>query len=117
MYKIAIILYITCFSIYILFSRQPDYFDGELTKATMHFIYEKSTGKPEPYAFYTINKKELAILANSQIYPKSPLDKLITKTSEINRNQFTYTRLLHCYTINDIYCTHGLLVMCYDDEL
>jgi hypothetical protein len=29
----------------------------------MHFIYEKSTGKPEPYAFYTINKKEYLINA------------------------------------------------------
>ena len=64
MYKIAIILYLTCFSVYILFSRQPDYFDGELTKATIHFIKDKSTGKQEPYAFYTLNKNEYSVDAS-----------------------------------------------------
>ena len=56
MYKIIVALYITCFGLYILFSRQPDYFDGEKTKALIHFIKDSATGKLYPAAFYTINK-------------------------------------------------------------
>lgn len=32
MYKAAILLYIICFFCYILFSRVPDYFDGDFTR-------------------------------------------------------------------------------------
>jgi hypothetical protein len=64
MYKIAIILYLTCFSLYILFSRQPDYFDGELTKATIHFIKDSATNKILPYAFYRTDKKDYSVNAD-----------------------------------------------------
>lgn len=64
MYKIAIILYLTCFSLYILFSRQPDYFDGEITRATIHFIKDSSADKPDPYAFYRTDKKDYAVKAS-----------------------------------------------------
>jgi hypothetical protein len=64
MYKIAIILYLTCFSVYILFSRQPDYFDGEHTIATIHFIKESGQNDLTPYAFYTLNKKNYSINAS-----------------------------------------------------
>lgn len=32
MYKIAAILYVVCFILYVLFSRVPDYFDGDFTR-------------------------------------------------------------------------------------
>lgn len=35
MYKTATILYLVIFSLYILFSRQPDYFDSEFTRGTI----------------------------------------------------------------------------------
>jgi len=35
MIKSAIILFITCFFIYLPFSREPDYFDSEITPATI----------------------------------------------------------------------------------
>ena len=56
MYKLIITLYITCFGLYVLFSRQPDYFDGEKTKGTIHFIKDSITSKPHPVAIYTLNK-------------------------------------------------------------
>jgi hypothetical protein len=49
---IVIILYIVCFGCYVLFTRQPDYFDGEFTSGTIiktskqtlvQYLYE---GKP-----------------------------------------------------------------------
>jgi len=54
--KIVIGLYITCFGLYVLFSRQPDYFDGEKTKATIHFTKDSATGKLYPAAVYKINQ-------------------------------------------------------------
>jgi hypothetical protein len=64
MVKTAIILYLVVFSLYILFSRQPDYFDGELTKATIHFTKDSITGKMEPYAFYRTGKKDYSVKAS-----------------------------------------------------
>ena len=63
MYKFVIILYITCFGLYILFSRQPDYFDGEKTKGIIHFMNDSATGKPYPAAVYRINKISYSINA------------------------------------------------------
>src|SRR5205085_12206206 len=64
MYKLAIILYLVCFSVYILFSRQPDYLDGEFTKATIHFLKDSSTKGLLPYAVYSLNKKEYSVDAS-----------------------------------------------------
>ena len=64
MIRIAIILYLTCFSLYILFSRNPDFIDGEITKATIHFIKDSTTNKPEPYAFYKSDRKNYSVKAS-----------------------------------------------------
>ena len=61
MYKVASILYLTCFSLYVLFSRQPDYLDGEFTKATIHFIKDSTTGKLAPFAFYRTDRKDYLV--------------------------------------------------------
>jgi hypothetical protein len=55
MYKIVAVLYFVCFSLYILFSRQPDYFDGELSAATIHWVKD-STGVTVPMAAFTVGK-------------------------------------------------------------
>ncbi|MBS1626976.1 MAG: hypothetical protein JSR09_07780 [Bacteroidetes bacterium] len=60
MYKSIILIYIVVFVAYILFSRQPDYFDGETTTATIHWIKD-STQKTIPKAVFTINKIQYAI--------------------------------------------------------
>ncbi|MBG9377022.1 hypothetical protein I5907_12325 [Panacibacter sp. DH6] len=63
MIKITIILYLTCFGLYLLFSRTPDFIDGEITKATIHYIKDSTTGKPEPFAFYKTDRKSYAVKA------------------------------------------------------
>ncbi len=64
MYKYVLILYVTCFPLYILFSRQPDYFDGEITKATIHFKKQSVTGKTQPFALYTLGKEQYFVDAD-----------------------------------------------------
>lgn len=62
MNKLLIILYLVCFPIYILFSRHPDYFDGELTPATIHFAKD-STKHLQPFAIYSLEEKTYSINA------------------------------------------------------
>ncbi|MEP7317562.1 MAG: hypothetical protein ABI921_02440 [Panacibacter sp.] len=63
MYKTVLILYITCFGLYVLFSRQPDYFDGVKDIATIHFIADSATNKLQPFAVYELNKKNYSVNA------------------------------------------------------
>ncbi len=35
MYKLLVILYVVCYACYIFYTREPDYFDGEITTATI----------------------------------------------------------------------------------
>jgi hypothetical protein len=60
--KLLIILYLVCFPIYILFSRRPDYFDGELTIGTIHFEND-STKQLEPFAVYSVDEKKYSVNA------------------------------------------------------
>jgi hypothetical protein len=60
--KLILTLYIVCFPLYILFSRRPDYFDGELTKGTIHFAND-STKKLQPYAVYSVDEKKYLVNA------------------------------------------------------
>ena len=62
MNKLLIILYLVCFPLYILISRRPDYFDGELTPATIHFAND-STQHLQPYAVYSVDEKTYSINA------------------------------------------------------
>lgn len=56
MYKSVIILYFIVFSAYILFSRQPDYFDGEIIPGIIHWSQDSISHKPIPKAYFTIGK-------------------------------------------------------------
>lgn len=64
MYKLVIILYISCFGLYIPFSRQPDYFDGEKAKGNIHFSRDSATGNLYPAAVYQINKVSYSVNAS-----------------------------------------------------
>ncbi len=57
MYKAVFILYIVCFGFYVLFSRQPDYFDGEFAIATVHFV-KNSSNKTVPEIFFNVDNKK-----------------------------------------------------------
>jgi hypothetical protein len=60
--KLVIILYAACFPVYILFSRQPDYFDGEVTIAAIHYAND-STGQLQPFAVYSVGKTRYSVSA------------------------------------------------------
>ena len=61
MYKTVIILYVVVFVTYILFSRQPDYFDGEITTATIHWQIDSISKQQIPKAVFTNGKDNYAI--------------------------------------------------------
>jgi len=46
------ILYVTCLGCYILFTRQPDFFDGEKAPATLQMLYDTTAKQIIPAAVY-----------------------------------------------------------------
>ena len=84
MIRFIIILYIVCFAVYVLFTRQPDYFDGEQTTATIHLIPDSITGKLQPYAFYSVNKINYSINAGYlfRSYKEGQYTAIIYEASE-----------------------------------
>jgi hypothetical protein len=61
LYKSITILFIICYCCYLLFSRQPDYFDGEKAPATIHFMQDSASGNKIPKAVFSNGHKEFAI--------------------------------------------------------
>jgi hypothetical protein len=55
MFKTILPFYIICFTLYIFFTRQPDYLDGAFATGVIHYIKD-STQKPAAKVFFTINK-------------------------------------------------------------
>ena len=62
MIKSSIILFLTCFFIYLPFSREPDYFDSETTPATI------TTKGDSIVAVYNEFGKPFALPLNKQLY-------------------------------------------------
>jgi len=58
MYKSIAVLFLVVLATYILFSRQPDYFDGEITDATIHWMKD-STQNNIPQAVFSIGKNNM----------------------------------------------------------
>ncbi len=56
MYKFISILYFVIFSFYVLFSRQPDYFDSEFAPATIHFVKDSTSQKQIAKANFTVGR-------------------------------------------------------------
>ena len=61
MYKSITILYLVVFSTYIFFTRQPDYFDGEISTATIHWAKDSISKQPIPKAFFSIGKNYYSV--------------------------------------------------------
>ena len=112
MYKIAIILYLTCFSLYILFTRQPDYFDGELTKATIHFVKDSITNKQEPFAFYHTDKKDYSVKAG-YLFRKFSEGEKVDLIFEASRPKLgaVYSWWGYWITIGELLFSVGLLIV------
>ncbi|MFT4155829.1 DUF3592 domain-containing protein [Parafilimonas sp.] len=62
MIKSIVPFYIICVALYILFSRRPDYQDGEITTATIHYVAD-SANKAVPEAVFRINKDAYTVNA------------------------------------------------------
>lgn len=61
MYKSIFILYLVCFGCYLLFTRQPDYFDGIKVPAVIRQVHNASDGHLELMAVFNTGTKEFSI--------------------------------------------------------
>lgn len=61
LYKAIIPFYIVCFGLYIFFTRQPDYLDGEFTPGTIHFIKDSSSQNFVPKATFILDSTSYAV--------------------------------------------------------
>jgi len=61
MYKSICILYLICFGCYLLFTRQPDYFDGEKVPAVIKRQIGTAAGDSELLAVFNTGTKEFSI--------------------------------------------------------
>ncbi len=61
MYKSVSILYLVVFFTYVLFTRQPDYFDGEITTGTIHWSANPVSGRLQPEAVFSTGKESYAV--------------------------------------------------------
>ncbi|WP_153798052.1 hypothetical protein [Foetidibacter luteolus] len=64
MYKTVIALYLIVFSAYVLFTRQPDYFNGEQIQASIKKMADSTSGKAVNKAIFSVKKKEYAVNAD-----------------------------------------------------
>jgi hypothetical protein len=55
LYKTIVSFYLLCFGLYIFFTRQPDYADGEFTAGTVHFIKDSSSQTPVAKANFKVD--------------------------------------------------------------
>ena len=63
MYKTITVLYIVLYGCFVLFARQPDYFDGEITIATIHFTKDSASKAIKPVANFSIGSTQYAVSA------------------------------------------------------
>lgn len=70
MLRIVVPFYLICLALYIFFTRQPDYQDGEFLTATIHYINNKAQ------AIYTIDEKTYTIPASYPLRKLSENDKV-----------------------------------------
>lgn len=61
MYKSITLLFIICYCCYLLFSRQPDYFDGEKSPATIHFMQDSVSNSRIPKAVFSNGLKVFSV--------------------------------------------------------
>lgn len=63
MVKNVVILFLVIYPLYVLFSRQPDYFDGEYSRAIIHYAVDSANGQKVPIADYSIKRHNYRIQA------------------------------------------------------
>jgi len=64
MYKTITFLYLILLTAYIIFTRQPDYFDSDFAPATIHFQKDSSTQTVQPFALFALGNQPYKVNAN-----------------------------------------------------
>ena len=64
MFKSISLIYLALYGCFVIFARQPDYFDGEITSATIHFGIDSTTKKTVSFADFSIGIKSYKVLAS-----------------------------------------------------
>ncbi len=64
MYKGIFILYLVCFGTYLMFTRQPDYFDGEKVPATIFIVKDSLSPKMMAVAEFSNGYKNFRVKAD-----------------------------------------------------
>jgi len=87
LYKTVIILYLVVFATFILFTRQPDYFDGEITTATIHWQKDSIQHRPIPKAVFSVGKEIYSIDAGYALrdLPENKVVDIIYESSNPNK--------------------------------
>lgn len=93
MYKGIFILYLVCFGCYLLFTRQPDFFDGERVPATIHLVKDSASANVIPQAIYHDGYKVYAIDARYVFRTWNEGDQLLVIYETDNPASATVYRL------------------------
>lgn len=64
MLKNVVIMFLVVYPVYVLFTREPDYFDGEMYRANIHYVYDTVQQKQSAVAVYTIEHRTDTIPAD-----------------------------------------------------
>lgn len=64
MYKTIAIIYIVLYGCFVVFARQPDYFDGEVTSATINMVKDSATNALKPVASFSVGANKYAVAAS-----------------------------------------------------
>ena len=64
MYRSITLIYITLYGCFVIFARQPDYFDGEITSATIHFAKDSASQALIPFANFSVGVKNYSVKAS-----------------------------------------------------
>jgi hypothetical protein len=91
LYKAIIPFYLVCFGLYIFFTRQPDYTDGEFTTGIIHFMKDSISQKPVAKANFTVDKTFYTINAAYSLRSLKEGEKIsiIYETSNPHKLPFT----------------------------
>ena len=72
MYKTITIIFLVLYGCFVVFARQPDYFDGEVTNASIHYAKDSVTHANIPFANFSIGATKHAVKA---AYPLRSLEE------------------------------------------
>ena len=79
MYKIAAIVYIVCFFLYVLFSRVPDYFDGDITNGIVSKAFFSAKDKhPVLIVNYSVGNEKFKYTTNEWFLTSYKPGQIIT---------------------------------------